>query len=67
MSGELRALTRRRRQLTAAVTTQARGVAKERGLKVTAAVADQIEATLTAAMVDEGARPPYAAGCWWRR
>lgn len=54
MSGEeLRALTRQRRQLTAAVTTQARAVARERGLKVTPAVADQVEATLTAAMVDE--------------
>jgi len=63
MSGdELRALTRQRRQLTAAVTTQARGVAKERGLKVTAAVADQIEATLTAAMVDEGCAAAVRSG-----
>ncbi len=55
MSGDsLRALTRQRRQLTAAVTTQARGVAAERGQKVTQTVADQVEATLTAAMVDEG-------------
>ena len=54
MSGdELRALTRQRRQLTAAVTTQARGVAADAGTKVTQAVADQVEATLTAAMVDE--------------
>lgn len=50
---ELRALTRQRRQLTAAVTTQARGVAAGLGVKVTQAVADQVEATLTAAMVDE--------------
>ena len=50
---ELRALTRQRRQLTAAVTTQARSVASELGVKVTQAVADQVEATLTAAMVDE--------------
>ena len=50
---ELRALTRQRRQLTAAVTTQARSVASELGVKVTPAVADQVEATLTAAMVDE--------------
>lgn len=49
---ELRALTRQRRQLTAAVTTTARGLAREHGLKVTQAVADQVEATLTAAMVD---------------
>ncbi len=50
---ELRALTRQRRQLTAAVTTQARSVAAGLGVKVTQAVADQVEATLTAAMVDE--------------
>lgn len=50
---ELRALTRQRRQLTAAVTTQARSVAGGLGVKVTPAVADQVEATLTAAMVDE--------------
>lgn len=54
MSGDsLRELTRQRRQLTAAVTTQARRVAKEEGTRVTDAVADQVEATLTAAMVDE--------------
>ncbi|HET8960254.1 hypothetical protein [Nocardioides sp.] len=50
---ELRALTRQRRQLTAAVTTRARAVASGLGVKVTPAVADQVEATLTAAMVDE--------------
>lgn len=54
MSGdELRALTKQRRQLTAAVTVQARRLATEAGLKVTPAVADQVEATLTAAMIDE--------------
>ena len=54
MSGdELRQLTRQRRQLTAAVTTQARRLAREHGQKVTEAVAGQVEATLTAAMVDE--------------
>ncbi|WP_246142675.1 hypothetical protein [Nocardioides rubriscoriae] len=54
MSGaELRALTKQRRQLTAAITTQARGLAREEGVKVTEAVADQVEATLTAAMVSE--------------
>ena len=51
MSGELRSLTRQRRpSFTAAVTTQARRTARRR---VTDAVADQVEATLTAAMVDE--------------
>jgi len=54
MSGEeLRALTRQRRQLTAAITQQARSLAGEEGVKVTQAVADQVEATITAAMVDE--------------
>jgi predicted transcriptional regulator len=54
MSGdELRQLTRQRRQLTAAVTTQARRLAREHGQKITDAVAQQVEATLTAAMVDE--------------
>ena len=52
-AGELRALTRQRRQVTAAVTQQARHHAAEAGHKVTQAVADQVEATLTAAMVDE--------------
>ena len=50
---ELRTLTRQRRQLTAAVTTGARSLAAEQGVRVTQAVADQVEATLTAAMVDE--------------
>jgi hypothetical protein len=49
---ELRALTRQRRQLTAAVTSGARALASGEGVKVTQAVADQVEATLTAAMLD---------------
>lgn len=49
---ELRTLTRQRRQLTAAVTTGARALAAGEGVKVTQPVADQVEATLTAAMVD---------------
>ena len=50
---ELRQLTRQRRQVTAAVTTQARRLARENGQKITEAVAGQVEATLTAAIVDE--------------
>lgn len=50
---QLRALTRQRRQLTAAVTQQARSLAAEAGVRVTQAVADQVEATLTAAVLDE--------------
>ena len=49
---ELRELTKQRRQLTCAVTTRARGVAGSLGTKVTQAVADQVESTLTAAMLD---------------
>lgn len=53
MSGDaLRELTKQRRQLTAAVTTEARRTAREEGTKVTDAIADQVEATLTAAMID---------------
>lgn len=48
---ELRALTKQRRQLTAAITQQARALAHDAGVKVTQAVADQVEATLTAAIV----------------
>jgi hypothetical protein len=59
---ELRALTKQRRQLTAAVTTQARGLARDEGVKVTQAVADQVESTLTAAMVDEGAAQAVRSG-----
>ena len=59
---ELRALTRQRRQLTAAVTAQARGVAADAGVKVTQAVADQVEATLTAAMLDAGAAEAVRSG-----
>lgn len=59
---ELRALTRQRRQVTAAVTTRARAVARARGLRVTEAVADQVEATLTAAMVDAGCAEAVRSG-----
>ncbi|GAB3265931.1 hypothetical protein [Nocardioides dilutus] len=63
MSGdELRALTRQRRQLTAAVTTRARALAREHGQKVTDAVAEQVEATLTASMVDEGCATAVRSG-----
>lgn len=59
---ELRTLTKQRRQLTAAVATQARAVARERGLRVTEAVAEQVQATLTAAMVDEGCAKAVRSG-----
>ena len=63
MSGdELRALTKQRRQLTAAVTTQARTLASSLGTKVTQAVSDQVEATLTAAMIDEDCAKAVRSG-----
>jgi len=61
-AGQLRDLTRQRRQLTAAVTTAARRMAREEGHKVTESVADQVEATLTAAMVDAGAAEAVRSG-----
>lgn len=51
-AGELRELTKQRRQVTAAVVQQARRHAAAAGVQVTRAVADQVEATLTAAMTD---------------
>lgn len=63
MSGDsLRELTKQRRQLTAAVTQQARSLAAEAGVKVTQAVSDQVEATLTAAMVDESCAQAVRSG-----
>lgn len=59
---ELRTLTRQRRQLTAAVTTRARGLAREAGVKVTGAVADQVEGTLHAAMLSDAASAAVRTG-----
>jgi DNA repair exonuclease SbcCD ATPase subunit len=59
---ELRALTKQRRQLTSAVTQQARTLAKDEGVKVTQAVSDQVEATLTAAMLDPGCAQAVRSG-----
>lgn len=49
---ELRALTRQRRQLTSALATSARSLAKEAGVRLTGAVVDQVEGILNAAMLD---------------
>jgi chromosome segregation ATPase len=63
LDGEaLRDLTRQRRQLTAAVTRQARAMATELGQRVTDDVARQIEETLHAAMVDEDAAAAVRSG-----
>jgi hypothetical protein len=58
----LRELTKQRRQLTAAVTHQGRVLAGELGQKVTDAVADQVQGTLHAAMVDEDAAAAVRSG-----
>lgn len=60
---ELRALTRQRRQLTGALASSARTLARESGVRLSQAVVDQVEGMLTAAMLD-----PVAADvvrCWW--
>jgi len=61
-AAQLREFTKQRRQLTAAVTSRARAVARERGVRVTEAVADQVEATLTAAILDPGAAEAVRSG-----
>ncbi len=54
---ELRALMRQRRQLTAALASSARSLAREAGVRLTAPVVDQVEGVLNAAMLDpEAAR-----------
>jgi len=59
---ELRELNKQRRQLTAAVTNSARDLARRLGVKVSDAVADQVEETLRAAMTDEGAAQAVRTG-----
>lgn len=58
----LRELTRQRRQLTTAVAHEGRLLARDRGQKVTDAVADQVQDTLRAAMVDEDAAAAVRSG-----
>lgn len=59
---ELRELNKQRRQLTAAVTAQARRLARELGVTVSAAVATQVEETLRAAMTDQSASRAVRTG-----
>lgn len=59
---QLRELTRQRRQLTAVVTQRARALARQHGLRVTDPVAEQVEGTLTAAMIDRGAAGAVRSG-----
>jgi len=63
LDGEaLRELTRQRRQLTTAVTRQGRDLAQELGQRLTETVADQVQGTLHAAMVDEDAAAAVRSG-----
>ena len=59
---QLREFTKQRRQLTASVTTAARRMAREEGVKTTQSVADQVEATLTAAMLEPEAARAVRSG-----
>ena len=59
---QLREFTVQRRQLTASVTTAARRMAREEGVKTTQSVADQVEATLTAAMLEPDAARAVRSG-----
>lgn len=61
-AAQLREFTKQRRQLTASVTTAARRMAREEGVKVTQSVADQVEATLTAAMLEPDAAKAVRSG-----
>ena len=49
---ELRALTRQRRQLTSALASTAKSLARDAGVRLTGPVVDQVEGMLTAAMLD---------------
>ncbi len=63
LDGEaLRELARQRRQLTSAVTREGRTLAGELGQRVTDPVADQVQETLHAAMVDEQAAAAVRSG-----
>jgi hypothetical protein len=63
MSGDdLRALTRQRRQLTNALAGTARDLAREQDVRLTAAVVDQVEGMLTAAMLDPVAAQVVRSG-----
>jgi hypothetical protein len=64
MAGDqLRELGKQRRQLTAAVTRQARALAVELGERIGEPIADQVQGTLHAAMVDEDAAKAVRTGC----
>lgn len=59
---DLRELARQRRQLTGAVTSRARRLANDLGVRISESVATQVEETLRAAMTDEGAARAVRSG-----
>lgn len=59
---QMRELTKQRRQLTAALTTRAGQFTAAEGHPLSGSVADQVEATLTAAMLDAGAADAVRSG-----
>ncbi len=59
---ELRALTRQRRQLTTALASSARSLARELGVRLTGPVVDQVEGMLNAAMLDRVAAQVVRTG-----
>lgn len=59
---ELRELTKQRRQLTSAITSQGRALAEELGQPVSDSVAYQVHETLDAALIDEDAEAAVHSG-----
>lgn len=61
-AAQLRELTKQRRALTHAVAGRARGLVTQEGQRLTPATLEQIEATLTAAMIDRDAAKAVRSG-----
>ena len=59
---ELRALTRQRRQLTTALASTARSLARDAGVRLTGPVVEQVEGMLNAAMLDPVAAQAVRTG-----
>src|SRR3954451_4691252 len=59
---QLRALSSQRSQLVSALTRQASALARERGRRISGAIADQVEETLRAAMADPEAGEALLTG-----
>ncbi len=59
---ELRALTRQRRQLTTALASSAKSLAREAGVRLTDPVVEQVEGMLNAAMLDPVAAQAVRTG-----